>query len=86
MRNSCTLAALAAALCTLALAACDRDDMQRADRAGAEVGRKADAAIAKAKDAATDAAHRTRETLSEAGKRLEDATRTEGGKAESPKK
>lgn len=85
MRNQFMRAALAGALCALALAACDRDDMQRADRAGAEVGRKADAAIAKAKDAAADAAHETKRTLSEAGKRLEDATRP-GDQADNGKK
>ena len=38
MTHAITRAVLAAATCALTLAACDREDMQRADRAGAEVG------------------------------------------------
>lgn len=67
-------AALAAALAALALAACDREDMQRADRAGAEVGRKADDALAKTKDALSQAGHRTAQAFSDAGKRIDSAT------------
>jgi osmotically-inducible protein OsmY len=58
----------------VALAACDREDMQRADRAGAEVGRKADDALAKTKDALSRAGHRTEEAFSDAGKRIDSAT------------
>lgn len=67
-------AALAVALAGVALAACDREDMQRADRAGAEVGRKADAALAKTKDALSNAGHRTEQAFSDAGKRIDRAT------------
>jgi osmotically-inducible protein OsmY len=74
MRNRYTRIALAAAAAALSLAACDRDDMQRADRAGAEVGRRADAAIAKTKDALVDAGHATKRTLGEAGQRIDNAT------------
>jgi osmotically-inducible protein OsmY len=69
-----TRAALAVAFAAVALAACDRDDMQRADRAGAEVGRKADNALAKTKDALSNAGHRTAEAFSDAGKRIDSAT------------
>jgi osmotically-inducible protein OsmY len=74
MRNGYTRIALAAAVAALSLAACDRDDMQRADRAGAEVGRRADAAIAKTKGALVDAGHATKRTLGEAGQRIDYAT------------
>jgi hyperosmotically inducible protein len=67
-------AALAVALAAVALAACDREDMQRADRAGAEVGRKADAALAKTKDALSNAGHRTEQAFSDAGRRVDRAT------------
>lgn len=70
--------ALAVALGGVALAACDRQDMQRADRAGAEVGRKADAALAKTKDALAQAGHRTGEALSDVGKRIDVATSAPG--------
>jgi len=74
MRTKFAPAAIAAALCALALAACDREDMQRADRAGAEVGRKADDAFAKTKDALANAGHRTEQAFSDAGKRIDAAT------------
>jgi hypothetical protein len=74
MRTEFTRAALAAAFAAVALAACDRDDMQRADRAGAEVGRKADDALAKTKDALSNAGHRTAQAFSDAGKRIDSAT------------
>lgn len=74
MRTKYVHAAIAAALCAVALAACDRGDMQRADNAGAEVGRKADAAFAKTKDALANAGHRTGQAFSDAGKRIDAAT------------
>lgn len=74
MTNAMPRAAIAAAFCALALAACDRDDMQRADRAGAEVGRKADSALAKTKDALSNAGRKTEEAFSDAGKRIDAAT------------
>jgi len=77
MRNAYARAALAAAFAALTLAACDREDMQRADRAGAEVGRRADAAIEKTKDALVNAGHETKRTLSEAGQRIDNATSTD---------
>ena len=74
MTNRLGRAALAAAFCALALAACDREDMQRADRAGAEVGRKADSALAKTKDALSNAGRKTEQAFSDAGKRIDAAT------------
>jgi len=74
MTNRTACAALAAALCALALAACDREDAQRADRAGAEVGRKADDALAKTKDALSNAGRKTEQAFSDAGKRIDAAT------------
>ena len=56
-------AALAAALAALALAACDRESMDKADRAGADVGRKADAAIAATKEKLAQAGEKTREAV-----------------------
>jgi osmotically-inducible protein OsmY len=64
---------LAAAIAALTLAACDRQDMDRADRAGAEVGAKADAALDKTKDALKDAGHRAGDAISDAGHRLDAA-------------
>ena len=55
--------ALAAALAALALAACDRESMDKADRAGAEVGRKANAAIAETKEKLAQAGEKTREAV-----------------------
>ena len=78
MTNAMPRAALAAAFCALALAACDRDDMQRADRAGAEVGRKADSALAKTKDALSNAGRKTEQAFSDAGKRIDAATSAPG--------
>jgi osmotically-inducible protein OsmY len=66
-------AVLAAAIAALTLAACDRQDMDRADRAGAEVGAKADAALDKTKDALKDAGHRAGDAISDAGHRLDAA-------------
>ena len=74
MTHGITRVALAAALCALTLAACDREDMQRADRAGAEVGRKADDALAKTKDALSNAGRKTEQAFSDAGKRIDAAT------------
>ena len=67
-------AALVVALCAAALAGCDRTDMQQADRAGAEVGRKADDALAKTKDALSQAGRKTEQAFSDAGKRIDAAT------------
>ena len=69
--------ALAAALCAVALSACDREDTQRADRAGAEVGRKADQAMTATKDALTQAGHRAKQAFDEAGHRIDAATSTD---------
>jgi len=66
-------AALAVALCAVALAACDRQDMQRADQAGAQVGRKADEALAKSKEVLAQAGRRTEQAFSDAGKRVDAA-------------
>jgi osmotically-inducible protein OsmY len=74
MTNRLPHAALVAVLCALALAACDREDMQRADRAGAEVGHKADDALAKTKDALSNAGRKTEQAFSDAGKRIDAAT------------
>ncbi len=74
MTHAITRAVLAAAMCALTLAACDREDMQRADRAGAEVGRKADSALAKTRDALSNAGRKTEEAFSDAGKRIDAAT------------
>lgn len=81
MTNGFARAALAAALCAIALAACDRQDVDRADRAGAEVGRKADDALAKTKDALANAGHRTEQAFSDAGKRIDAATSAPGKSA-----
>ncbi|HSN20324.1 MAG TPA: BON domain-containing protein [Usitatibacter sp.] len=74
MRTGFPRAALAVALCAVALAACDREDMQRADRAGAQAGRKADEAMAKTKGALSEAGHRAGQAFSEMGKRIDAAT------------
>ncbi len=74
MRTRFPRGALAVALCAVALAACDRADMQRADRAGAEVGRNADDALAKTKDALSHAGRKTEEVFADAGKRIDAAT------------
>lgn len=66
-------AALAAALAALALAACDRESMDKADRAGAEVGRKANAAIAETKEKLAQAGEKTREAVNGATKPSESA-------------
>jgi osmotically-inducible protein OsmY len=55
--------ALAAALAALALAACDRESMDKADRAGAEVGRKANEALAVTKEKLAQAGEKTREAV-----------------------
>ena len=68
MRNSFPRAALAAALAALALAACDRQSMDKADRAGAEAGRKADDALAVAKQKLEQAGEKTREAVNDVAK------------------
>jgi osmotically-inducible protein OsmY len=73
MRKEFPRAALAAAIAALTLAACDRQAMDRADRTGAEVGRKADAALDKTKDALKDAGHRAGNAISDVGNRLDAA-------------
>lgn len=74
MTHGITRVALAAALCPLLLAACDRQDMQSADRAGAEIGHKADNALAKTRDALANAGRKTEQAFSDAGKRIDAAT------------
>jgi hypothetical protein len=64
MRTIALRAAIVAALATTTLAACDRQDMARAERDGAAVGRKADDALAHAGD-----------SLAQAGKKAEEKTR-----------
>jgi hypothetical protein len=73
MRKHFPRAALAAAIAALALSACDREAMDRADRAGAEVGAKADAALDKTKDVLKDAGHRAGDAISDVGNRLDAA-------------
>jgi hyperosmotically inducible periplasmic protein len=65
--------AVAAAL-GLALAACDRDATNSAERAGATVGRKIDSALDKTQQALADAGQKTEQHLEDAGKRISAAT------------
>jgi osmotically-inducible protein OsmY len=68
--------ALAAALAALALAACDRESMDRAERAGADVGRTANDALAVTKQKLEQAGEKTREAVNEVAKPGESAADT----------
>jgi len=69
MRMEFPRVALAAALASaLALAACDRQSMDKVDRAGAEVGREANAALAATKQELEHAGEKTREAVDDVAK------------------
>lgn len=57
----------ALAMTAFALAACDRDTAQQADREGAQIGRETNQALATAKDKLTQAGHE----LAQAGRKTE---------------
>jgi osmotically-inducible protein OsmY len=64
MGTKFTRTALACALAALTLAACDRASMDRADKEGAAIGQKANEALARTKEGLTDAGRKARDTLS----------------------
>jgi len=66
MGTNCTHAWLTAAVAALALTACDRATMDKADREGAEIGKKASDALSRTQAGLRDAGRKARETLSEA--------------------
>jgi hyperosmotically inducible periplasmic protein len=66
MRTTCTRAAIAAAVAALALAACDRATMDKADREGAEIGKKANEAVSRTAAGLRDAGRKARESVADA--------------------
>jgi len=72
--------AVAAAIAVLAVSACDRDTMDRADQDGKRMADKANAALATTKDKLAQAGHEAKEKLETAGQRTADAISNAGEK------
>jgi hyperosmotically inducible protein len=78
MKTKLVGSALAVALAALALSACDRTTAQNADREGAEIGRKANDALAQAEQKLKDAGHVASQKLSAAGQKTDQAISNAG--------
>ena len=68
MRTTFTRAMLAGAVAALALSACDRATMDKADREGAEIGKKTSDVLSRTEAGLRDAGRRARDTLADATK------------------
>lgn len=77
MRTKFTRTALACALAALALGACDRASMDKADKEGAAIGQKANEALSRTKQGLEDAGRKARDTLSAATSNNEPTAKTE---------
>ena len=66
MGTTRTRAVLAAAVAALTLAACDRATMDKADREGAQLGKKANEALSRTEAGLRDAGRKARDTLANA--------------------
>jgi osmotically-inducible protein OsmY len=68
--NSTLRVAVVAALASFAIAACDRDTTNSAERAGANVGRKIDTALDKTQQSLAEAGRKTEDKLDAAGQKI----------------
>jgi hyperosmotically inducible periplasmic protein len=68
MRTTFTRAMLAGAVAALALSACDRATMDKADREGAEIGKKTSDVLSRTEAGLRDAGRKARDTLADATK------------------
>jgi osmotically-inducible protein OsmY len=74
--------AVAAALATLTLSACDRDTQAKADREGAEIAQKANNALAVTEEKLKEAGHVAKEKLDQAGEKTSQAVSSASTKTE----